>query len=135
MNSQLQSRWLPWVAGVILAGMALGVIQDVRRTARLESVEAAVTGAIEARRLLALTYDGMERIVEPHLLGLNARDQWVLSAWFVSGLSRSGKGPGWREYLMVRITDARVLSESFPGPRPGYQADGGGVFTGITQRL
>lgn len=87
--------------------------------------------AIQGRRQLAITYEGQERIVEPHMLAMNQADRLALSAWFLSGYSKSGGGPGWRQYIVSKILSARMLEASFPGPRPGYKPDGGRLFHNI----
>lgn len=94
-----------------------------------------VRAAIREHKMLSITYEGQERVVEPHMLALNQVDDLALSAWFVSGYSKSGGGPGWRQYLLRKITAARVLSETFDGPRPGYKPDGGRMYHDVIEGL
>ncbi len=98
-------------------------------------VVSTIRSAIRGQRMLAITYEGQERRVEPHMLAINQADHLALSAWFVSGYSKSGGGPGWRQYLISKITAARVLPETFPGPRPGYKPDGGRLFHDVIESL
>jgi hypothetical protein len=84
-----------------------------------------ICSAIAAHRLLAFTYEGRERIVEPHRCGHNTAGHDVLLAWLVRGYSESGAGPGWRTYLLTEMRLAGVLEETFLSARPGYDpADG-----------
>ena len=83
-------------------------------------MNALVCDAIRARRLLRFVYDGYERVVEPHLYGINTADREMLSGWLVGGWSRSGAEPGWRSYLVRDMVDVHVLAEGFDAAREGY---------------
>ena len=84
-----------------------------------------ICDAIAARRLLAFSYEGFERIVEPHRCGHNTAGHDALLAWLVRGYSGSGAAPGWRTYLLSQMRILRALEETFVSPRPGYNpADG-----------
>jgi hypothetical protein len=91
--------------------------------------------AIRTKRLIRFHYaaGGMPgyRVVEPHMIAANSLQHLALSAWYVSGESESGEGPGWREYLLDSISDVTVLEKEFPGPRPGYRPDGGTKFHNV----
>lgn len=82
-----------------------------------------VCDAIRARRYLRFVYEGYERIVEPHLYGINTASHEMLSAWLVAGWSASAPEPGWRNYLVREMVDLHVLSTPFAGPRPGYNPE------------
>jgi hypothetical protein len=79
-----------------------------------------ICDAVRARRLLRFVYDGYERVVEPHLYGINTADHEMLSCWLVGGWSASEAAPGWRNYLVRDMADVQVLAEGFDGPREGY---------------
>jgi len=98
------------------------------RGAQARSDARAVTAtrlcqAIQERRLVRFTYSGGQRTVEPHLLGVNQQGHTSLSAWFVSGVSESGTGPGWRLYLVDTMSEVELLDEQFTAPRPQYNPD------------
>src|SRR3990170_7132739 len=80
----------------------------------------AICDAIAAHQLLAFTYEGFERIVEPHRCGRNTAGHDALLAWLVRGYSESGAGPGWRTYLLTQMRLIRALEEPFASVRPGY---------------
>jgi predicted DNA-binding transcriptional regulator YafY len=84
----------------------------------------AICSAIAAHRLLAFSYEGFERIVEPHRCGHNTAGRDALLAWLVRGYSESGAETGWRTYLLTEMRDIRVLEETFASARPGYPTDG-----------
>jgi hypothetical protein len=79
-----------------------------------------ICDAIRARRLIRFVYDGYERVAEPHLYGISSASREVLSAYLVGGWSASEGAPGWRKYLVREMHDIQVLTESFAGPRDGY---------------
>ncbi len=85
----------------------------------------SICNAIAARRLLAFSYEGFERIVEPHLCGNNTAGHDALLAWFVRGHSESGAGAGWRTYLLTEMRNLRALEETFASVRPGYDPTDG----------
>jgi hypothetical protein len=79
-----------------------------------------ICDAIRARRLLRFVYDGYERVVEPHLYGLNSAGHEALSAYLVRGWSGSEAAPGWRTYLIPEMQGTAALAEGFAGVREGY---------------
>ncbi len=74
------------------------------------------------------------RTVEPHMIALNPKEALCLSAWFLSGASKSGT-QGFKEYKMEFVSQVTMLAETFSGARPGYQPDGGKVFHSVQCRL
>lgn len=78
--------------------------------------------AIRARRLVRFVYEGYERVVEPHLHGINAANHEILSGWLIGGWSESRPEPGWRNYLVKDMHDVHALADRFDGPRPTYNA-------------
>jgi predicted DNA-binding transcriptional regulator YafY len=91
--------------------------------------------AISDKRLVQFYYTGDgtpgTRTVEPHMVAENKANHLALSAWYLSGASESGQGPGWREYLISDISNATELPGQFSGPRQGYKSDGGKSFHNI----
>lgn len=79
-----------------------------------------ICDAIRARRLLRFVYDGYERVVEPHLYGVNTAGHEMLSAYLVRGWSASESAPGWRTYLIDKMHDTAALAEPFTHTRPEY---------------
>ena len=82
-----------------------------------------ICDAIRARRLLRFVYDGYERIVEPHLYGVNSAGNEAIRGFLVRGWSASDTSPGWRMFLVDRMEGVAALAESFPEPRPEYNPD------------
>jgi hypothetical protein len=86
-------------------------------------MHAIICDAIRAKRLIRFIYEGYERIVEPHLHGINTANHEMLSGWLVGGWSESRPQPGWRNYLVRDMHDVHALADGFEGPRPKYNAN------------
>ena len=82
-----------------------------------------ICDAIKARRLLRFFYDGYERIVEPHVYGVNSAGHEAIRGWLARGWSKSEQEPGWRMFLVDEMRDVAAMAEAFPGPRGGYNPD------------
>jgi hypothetical protein len=91
--------------------------------------------AIHDQHLISFFYTGDTvpgmRVVEPHMIAYTRANNLALSGWFTGGVSGSGEGQGWREYLVESISSVTVLEATFPGPRPGYKPDGGKSFHSV----
>jgi hypothetical protein len=74
--------------------------------------------AVRAHRVVELRYGGPDaRVVHPHAVYRSASGPLFLDGLQVSGASRSGSLPGWREFALMRIVDLRVLDAEFePDP-------------------
>jgi hypothetical protein len=83
-------------------------------------VNVVICDAIRARRLLRFVYEGYERVVEPHLYGVNSAGHDAVTAYLVRGWSASETAPGWRTYLTSEMRDPAALADGFAGSRPGY---------------
>jgi len=73
--------------------------------------------AIEGKKLIDFMYGGHRRLIEPHVLGINAGVTQVLG-YQVGGSSSSGGIPEWRRFDLPNISELKVRAESFPGKRP-----------------
>lgn len=90
--------------------------------------------AIQSRHLLAFTYDGFVRTVEPHTVGIDSKGHRALRAYQVSGGSESGEYVGWKMFHVDEIFSLSELPQAFNGPRPGFKR-GDSAFRVITAEL
>ena len=67
-------------------------------------------------RLIKLTYDGQERLVEPHVLGYKNYELELL-AWQLENESELSKKEGWRTFQLKKITNVQIVNHSFDGAR------------------
>jgi predicted DNA-binding transcriptional regulator YafY len=74
--------------------------------------------AVREHRVVELSYGGREaRVVHPHAVYRSASGGLFVDALQVSGATRSGALPGWREFALMRIVDVHVLDARFePDP-------------------
>jgi len=91
----------------------------LRTTHPLEELTAGelLVLAILEHRVVSLRYQGRDRLVEPHLLGLHEAGEPLLVAYQTGGTSRSGAVPGWRTFITTSIDAVEITEEQFPQPR------------------
>lgn len=68
--------------------------------------------AIENMNVIEFSYDGENRVVEPHCFGVTTKGNDAIRAFQVDGYSSSGK-LGWKLYDLSKIYDLSVLEEMF----------------------
>ena len=73
--------------------------------------------AILDHRLVRIRYQGRDRLIEPHLVGIHEAGEPLLVAYQTAGTSQSGAVPGWRSFITTSIETVEVTDEVFPGPR------------------
>ena len=78
--------------------------------------EHAISGAISRRHVISFSYDGRQRVVEPHLVGIDRDGEMTLIAWQLSG----GNGEGWREFHADKLSGLSTTGKRFSDARPGY---------------
>ena len=83
--------------------------------------------AITHRQGLSFRYDNHNRIVEPHLLGVSTAGHMTLNAYQVEGGSSSGKIPGWRPFLLSKISGLSIVATTFSSARNGYNPNAKGM--------
>lgn len=65
------------------------------------------------------------------MIAYNKANHLCLSAWFLSGTSKSNEGQGWREYRLPEVFSISVLEQMFPVPRAGYDPEGGKKYHNV----
>ncbi|MFP5210460.1 MAG: WYL domain-containing protein [Acidobacteriota bacterium] len=93
-----------------------------------------ICAAIQGRNLIQIYYYDPEpgyRIVQPYTLGYNRANHLMLNGWFIEGASASGEGPGYRDYLLDKISTVEILNQHFAQPAPGYVPMGGKKFQSV----
>jgi hypothetical protein len=75
--------------------------------------------AIREKRLLELHYEGQSRRVAPHIYGIDASGEELLSCYQVWGGS-DGEPAGWLSLRLADISQLKLTSKRF-APRPEHQ--------------
>ena len=81
--------------------------------------------AIREKRLLELHCDGQELRVAPHIYGIDAAGEEILSCYQVWG-GTDGEPAGWRSFALTEISQLRLTSKRF-APRPEHQRSNGHI--------
>jgi hypothetical protein len=84
----------------------------VRGTADLTPAELLVRAVLE-HRTVTLVYEGLRRVVEPHLIGLHEAGEPMVSAFQTGGFSHSGDLPGWRTFITTKVQSVDLREETF----------------------
>lgn len=80
--------------------------------------------AIEERRMIAFTYDGLPRVVCPAAYGQHVDTGKVtLRAFQTGGQSSSGKLPAWRLFTVDKMQGPEIQEDSFALPLPDYTSN------------
>lgn len=79
--------------------------------------------ALRTRSVLALRYNGHDRLVEVHVVGISRDRHEIMRAWQISGGSVSGHVVGWKMILLANATEARVTKQRSRAPRPDYNPE------------
>jgi hypothetical protein len=75
--------------------------------------------AIREKRLLELHYDGQTYRVAPHIYGIDAAGEELLSCYQVWG-GTDGAPARWRSFRLAEISQLTLTSKRF-APRPEHQ--------------
>jgi hypothetical protein len=97
-----------------------------RNSLNLSPAEVLVRAVLE-RRTVDLVYEGLHRVVEPHLVGLHEAGEPILSGYQIAGFSHSGDLPGWRTFITTKIDSVEPRSETFT-PRSDFNRMAGGML-------
>jgi hypothetical protein len=82
-----------------------------------------LTTAIQQRKIVTFTYEGLSRRVQPAAYGVgNRKGKETLHAYQVGGESKRGGVPHWRNFHVEKISSLTVLDEVFGPNPPGFNA-------------
>jgi hypothetical protein len=81
--------------------------------------------AIREKRLLELQFGGQSRRVAPHIYGIDAAGEEMLSCYEVWGGS-DGVPAGWLSLRLAEISQLKLTSKRF-APRPEHQRSDGAI--------
>lgn len=70
---------------------------------------------------LELKYNGFNRIVEVHCVGVTTKGNPGMRVWQVRGGSESNEPVGWKMLLLDEAVGAVLTTEKSQAPRPGFK--------------
>ncbi|MEG1563489.1 MAG: hypothetical protein RR365_07150 [Bacteroides sp.] len=80
-------------------------------------MDQVIRQAITNKKLITFSYQGHQRVVEPHILGIKDGDVQILG-YQIGGSSKSGKPlPDWRRFSMNEMLNTAMDTRSFAGAR------------------
>jgi hypothetical protein len=83
--------------------------------------------ALQAGVCLRLQYDGYQRIVEVHAVGISTADNICMRVWQVRGGSVSGESVGWKMMVLDKAFTMHLTEEVAHSPRQGYAKNDRGM--------
>ena len=98
----------------------MGGQSEFRQKLRDEALNTQICSAIESKRLVMFTYDGLPREVEPHAHRMSSRGYEVMLGFQIGGKSSSEK-LGWRLWEVKKMKGMNVGTQTFVDARPGYR--------------
>ena len=82
-----------------------------------------IINAIQQKKLLSLTYDGIARTVEPHAYGLCRNGNELLRCYQIKGGHNSYTPHDWDLLTVSKILALTDTGVHFAGARPDYKQD------------
>lgn len=80
-----------------------------------------LTTAIQQRKIVTFTYEGLSRRVQPAAFGVgNRKGKETLHAYQIGGESQRGGVPHWRNFHVDKMSAVTVLDEVFGPNPPGF---------------
>jgi hypothetical protein len=97
-----------------------------RGTADLTPAEQLVRAVLD-HRTVNLVYEGLRRVVEPHLVGIHQAGEPMVAAFQTGGFSHSGDLPGWRTFITTKVESVDPREETFTPRSDGERMAAGMV--------
>jgi hypothetical protein len=97
-------------------------------------LETKIIEAIKGRHPIEFVYDNKKRLANPYIYGKSTAHNFVVSAYQTGGESTK-KLPGWRQFMLNKITNLIVHSEiKFSPTDPEYNPHDR-LFASITVQI
>ena len=77
--------------------------------------------AMQAGKVLELQYDGFNRSVEVHAVGVSKAGNKMMCCWQIRGGSVSQEPAGWKFMKLSDVANATISDEKSQAPRQGYR--------------
>lgn len=85
------------------------------------SIVDTASQALQQGRILELRYDGYNRCVEVHAVGISTAGHYVMACWQTSGGSSGGERVGWKLMRLDEVLGAVISGQPSAAPRDGYR--------------
>ena len=92
----------------VVSGEDLGILSEASR-AKVQ----VILDAMVWPQLVSFHYGDSDRLVAPFVIGVSSIGNPLLRGYQVRGVSKSGKGPGWRVFQVVEMESVENYEEFF----------------------
>jgi len=72
-----------------------------------------ILDAMDFQQLIVFRYSDSDRVVAPFVVGVSSEGNALMRGYQVEGVSKSGKGPGWRVYQIKKMEKVANYFEFF----------------------
>jgi len=72
-----------------------------------------ILDAMDWPQLIIFRYDGSDRVVAPFVLGVSSEGNPLMRGYKVEGVSKSGRGEGWRVFQVKKMEDVENHHDFF----------------------
>ena len=72
-----------------------------------------ILDAMDFQQLIVFRYSDSDRVVAPFVVGVSSEGNALIRGYQVEGVSKSGKGPGWRVYQIKKMEKVVNFFEFF----------------------
>lgn len=88
-----------------------------------------LTDSLERKKQVTVDYNGGDRVIEVHAIGMSTSGNPVARVYQVSGHTEEGEPQGWKMMRLDRMQSDYIfpLSSKSSGPREGYQRNDKGM--------
>lgn len=93
-----------------------------RRTTGESTTGERLVWAILEHRPVTFAYHGLQRTVEPYLLGIHEAGEPLLLGYQTAGFSHSGEPPGWRTFITTEIHHVELTDSHFECRKVDYES-------------
>ncbi len=87
-------------------------VSDLADTGQVSKIE-TILEAMDWPMLIVFGYDGSDRVVAPFVVGVSSEGNPLMRGYQVEGISRSGKGEGWRVFQIKKMERVDNYQEFF----------------------
>jgi len=91
-----------------------------------------IINAIQSRELIAFTYSGIARVVQPAAVGVSRAGNNVLRCYQTQG-GHVTSGHTWDLCEIAQMTNLRATGQNFAGDPPGYKRGDKGMVSIFAQ--
>jgi len=87
-------------------------VSDLADSGQVSKIE-TILDAMDWPQLIIFSYDGSDRVVAPFVVGVSSQGNPLMRGYQLEGVSRSGKGEGWRVFQIDKMVNVENHQDFF----------------------